>query len=269
MTSPPARDVRAVRVAERRRKARMRPMLELATTRRPRAALRAATLLLVFTAGCAGSSLPARPQAMSDGRTTRSFAAGAVADEMPAPDAPPSDAPTYTDASGVQGSGVAIANSDLVRGTATVLVDAPLPKVREAVLGFADYAEFMPHYQKSKMLGRNAAGARDVYMEIAAMHGAVKMWARLEVSVARAANGAATPSEGGVEKVIMRSVEGNVKELSGTWTLEPDGADKTKLTLEVFLEPSMPLPSSVLNNENVKGAVKGVVAMKKRAEGAK
>jgi len=199
---------------------------------------------------------------MSDGRTTRSFAAGAVADEMPAPEAPPSEpTATYQDPSGVQGTGVPIANSDLVRGSATVVVDAPLPKVREAVLGFADYAEFMPHYEKSKLLGRTAAGARDIYMEIAAMHGAVKMWARLEVPK--------PSSEGGVETVHMRSVEGNVKELSGTWRMEPDGADKTKLTLEVFLSPSLPLPSSVLNSENVKGAVKGVVAMKKRAEGAK
>jgi ribosome-associated toxin RatA of RatAB toxin-antitoxin module len=138
------------------------------------------------------------------------------------------------------------------------------------VLGFADYAEFMPHYQKSKLLGRTAAGARDIYMEIAAMHGAVKMWARLEVTVKRDGSSPSTPSsEGGVETVHMRSVEGNVKELSGTWRMEPDGADKTKLTLEVFLSPSLPLPSSVLNAENVKGAVKGVVAMKKRAEGAK
>ncbi len=239
----------------------MGPMLELATTRRPRVALGAATLLLVFSAGCASSALPSRAQAMSDGRTTRSFAASAVADEMPAPEAPPSEAPTYEDPSGVQGTGVAIPNTDLVRGTATVVVEAPLAKVREAVLGFADYAEFMPHYQKSKMLGRNAAGARDVYMEIAAMHGAVKMWARLEVPK--------PTTESGVETIRMKSVEGNVKELSGTWRLEPDGADRTKLTLEVFLEPSLPLPSSVLNSENVKGAVKGVVAMKKRAETGK
>ncbi|MEJ7730555.1 MAG: SRPBCC family protein [Polyangiaceae bacterium] len=208
---------------------------------------------------------------MSDGRTTRSFAAGAVAEEMPAPEAPPSEpTATYQDPSGVQGTGLPIANSDLVRGSATVVVDAPLPKVRETVLGFADYAEFMPHYQKSKLLGRTPAGARDIYMEIAAMHGAVKMWARLEVTVKRDGNGPSTPSsEGGVETVHMRSVEGNVKELSGTWRMEADGADKTKLTLEVFLSPSLPLPSSVLNAENVKGAVKGVVAMKKRAEGAR
>ena len=213
-----------------------------------------AAVLGSFAVGCGGSGMRVSQAETMSSRPTASALAQRARDELPA--ATSHDAPG--DPREPKGMAVPIEGSELVRGSATTVVEAPLPKVREAVLGFADYAEFMPHYTKSKLLGRTGSGARDVYMEIAALHGAVKMWARLEVPKPVVAEG--------VETVEMRFVEGNVKELRGTWRMKQLDANKTELTLEVFLHSSLLLPTSVLNEQNVEGAVKGVRAMRDRAE---
>src|SRR5690349_19406456 len=74
---------------------------------------------------------------------------------------------------------IAIPGSELVHGRANVVVNAPIGKVRDAVLDFPQYPEFMPHYETCKVLGRTATGARQLYMGIEALHGAVHMWAQV------------------------------------------------------------------------------------------
>jgi ribosome-associated toxin RatA of RatAB toxin-antitoxin module len=204
--------------------------------------------------GCASSGIAS--ETMSSRSPTASAIAQSARDGLPK--GASQDEPT--DPREPKGVAVPIEGSELVRGSATTVVDAPLAKVREGVLGFADYADFMPHYTKSKMLGRNTTGGRDVYMEVSALHGAVKMWARLEVPKPAVSDG--------VETVEMRFVEGNVKELRGTWRMKALEGDKTELTLEIFLHPSLPLPNGLLNEQNVEGAVKGVKAMRDRVEKA-
>jgi ribosome-associated toxin RatA of RatAB toxin-antitoxin module len=153
---------------------------------------------------------------------------------------------------------VAIPGTDLVRGRATTVVDAPIDRVRESVLDFGHYAEFMPHYRNAKVLGRTPSGARDVYMEVEALYGAVKMWARVELGKPTV--------EDGVETHETRFVEGNVEEFKAIWRLKAVDAEHTSLSLEVFLKPKIPLPKNLLNQENLDGSVKGVMAMKARAE---
>jgi ribosome-associated toxin RatA of RatAB toxin-antitoxin module len=154
--------------------------------------------------------------------------------------------------------GVPIPGSSLVRGRAKVTVAAPIEAVRARVLAFGEYADFMPHYSKSRVLGRTKDGKRDVFMEVEALHGAVKMWARMSVAQPRVVDG--------VEIVDIGFVEGNVRDFSATWSLKAVDAAHTELTLEVFLQPKLPLPASILNDENVTGALKGVAAMRTRVE---
>src|SRR5262249_21398733 len=131
--------------------------------------------------------------------------------------------------------------------------------VREAVLDFGHYPDFMPHYNQCKVLGRTADGARDLYMEIGALHGALKLWARVQLPKAVVDNG--------VETYATKFVEGNVSDFKAIWVLAPGDATRTKLSLEVFLEPKFPrLPANLLNEENLSGSSKGVIAMRARAE---
>jgi hypothetical protein len=62
---------------------------------------------------------------------------------------------------------------------------------------------------------------------------------------------------------------GNVEDFRAVWCLKSLAADQTLLTLEVFMLPRLPMLTSILNKENTRGAVKGVVAMRDRIEGQK
>jgi ribosome-associated toxin RatA of RatAB toxin-antitoxin module len=189
-------------------------------------------------------------------------AAPAHARLVPAPDGvkpPPAYIPA-ADPGDVPTTGtVPIPGSDLVRGRASVTVRAPLARVRQTILDFGHYPEFMPHYEACRDLGRTANGGRDVYMRIAAVHGVVKMWARIEVGQPAV--------EQGAETYRSRFVEGNVKDLQATWRVQRIDDANTRLDVEVFLHPKLPLPASVVNGENVEGAKLAVLAFKARAEG--
>jgi ribosome-associated toxin RatA of RatAB toxin-antitoxin module len=167
--------------------------------------------------------------------------------------ADPGDAPRL--------SSVPIPGSSLARGRAVVDVRAPLARVREVVLDFPRYPEFVPHYEACRVLGTTASGGRDVYMRLEAVHGVVKMWARIEV--------AKPVVEGGAETYRSRYVDGNIRDLSATWTVRRVGEALTELSVEVFMDPALPLPASVVNGENLDGARLAALAFKGRAEGRK
>ncbi len=152
--------------------------------------------------------------------------------------------------------------SALVHGRSTVTVNAPIERVREVMLGFPHYPEFMPHYSNCRVLGRTPTGGRDVYMEVEALHGAVHMWARVDVPKPSMVDD--------TETYATRFLEGNVRDFQATWRLKKLDAAKTELSLEVFLHPKIPLPDGLINDENLDGSANGVAAMRTRAEaGAK
>ena len=155
---------------------------------------------------------------------------------------------------------VPIQGTEHVRGRAAVKVKAPIERVREAVLDFTHYAEFMPHYKSCRVLSRTPAGGREVYMEIEALYGAVKMWAQIEVPRPTLADG--------VEIYETQFQKGNVKDFKAIWRLKKLDDATTELALEVFLEPAIPMPAELMNSENLSGSVKGVTAMRDRAEQA-
>jgi len=153
---------------------------------------------------------------------------------------------------------VPIAGSELVRGRSTVIVNAPIDEVRAVALDYDRYAEFMPHYTASRIVGRASGGGRQLYMQWEALHGAVKLWARFDMRRVE------VPS--GIETYQSEFIEGNVKQAFARWSIESEPGDQTKLTLEIFLHPRIPMPTSLLNAENLDGAVKGVAAMRDRIE---
>lgn len=155
-------------------------------------------------------------------------------------------------------SSVPIPGTALVRGLATVRVRSPIERVRSVILGFARYPEFLPHYRACRVLGRTASGGSDVYMEVAALHGAVKLWTRVDVSKPSVAEG--------VETYEARFVEGNVRDFKGIWRLKKIDDAQTDLAVEVFMHPRLPVPDSILNKENIDGARGAVLAFKARSE---
>lgn len=204
---------------------------------------------------------------MSENRTHRrrracTLAAGLLtsllAAHVPAARADAGASPPAAASRGVRTEPVPIPGSSLVRGRSTIVVDAPLARVRAAVLDFPRYPEFMPHFNACRVLGRSASGGRDLYVEVAALRGAVKMWARVDAQKATRADG--------IETHAIRFVEGNVRALSAVWRLKPLEEGKTELSLEIFLHPRLPLPAKLINRENLDGSARGVAAVRARAE---
>jgi ribosome-associated toxin RatA of RatAB toxin-antitoxin module len=154
---------------------------------------------------------------------------------------------------------VAIAGSRLVRGRSTITIAAPIEKVRQVVLDFPNYPAFMPHYQSCRVLSQGRDGASEVYMEVVALNGAVKMWAQVNV--------VKTVLADGTETYETKFIKGNVKDLKALWRLKKIDDRSTEVSLEVFLLPRLPLPVAVVNKENLDGSAAAVVAVKQRAFG--
>jgi hypothetical protein len=146
-----------------------------------------------------------------------------------------------------------------VRGRSTAVVEAPLERVRAAVLAFDSYAGFMPHYRTSRILDRSVSETQ-VYMQVAALGGLVKMGAQITFP-------SKASEASGWQEYASRFDGGNVRDFRAVWRMRELAPSRTLLSLEVFLLPKLPLPTATLNGENTKGAREGVEAMRKHIEG--
>jgi ribosome-associated toxin RatA of RatAB toxin-antitoxin module len=219
----------------------------------PRAVLASLALALASLAstGCAtagGSSpAPSEPKAAQADKVPSQDELAKAAVAPPGAEFPPEAEPVAVP---IEGGG------GLSRYRSTLTVAAPLEKVRETVLDFSPYPEFMPEYSKAKLLGRTPTGARDVYMEMITLGGLVRLWFRIEVPK--------PVVEDGWEVYTSKYVEGNVKEAFASWRMRAKDPNTTELALEVFMQPNVPLPSSLLNDANRRGAGKGIYQMAQR-----
>lgn len=220
-------------------------------------------MLTIALAACSPRPGPEAPAIHAT--TTSDAAASASASAYPPPATPLPLAPVQSAEPALPNDREVISEAlqqtnELVRGRATVRVDAPLERVRAVVLSFNDYAAFMPHYRTSRILDR-APNETLVYMQVAALGGLVKMGANLWFPK--------TPTlEGGWEAYASRFDGGNVEDFQAIWRLRARDERSTYLSLEVYLLPKLPLPKSTLDDENTKGARNGAAAMRQRIEGS-
>jgi hypothetical protein len=140
-------------------------------------------------------------------------------------------------------------------------VHAPLERARATILKFEDYPDFMPEYSDAKRLGALPSKNEKVYMEITTLGGIARMYANIEVMPVE--------RQGTTEIHQARFLDGNVRQFKAIWRLTPTAEGDTEMTLQVFLHPSVPLPDFLVNKANLDGAKKGVLAMKRRIEGAR
>jgi ribosome-associated toxin RatA of RatAB toxin-antitoxin module len=147
-------------------------------------------------------------------------------------------------------------------GQAVVVVDKPIEELLPIVRDYANYAQFMPNFTKSKVLAQRGSRAM-VYMEVSVAKGAFTLWGQLNLSE--------RPQEGDSRVVEARLLEGNIDAFSASWTLTPvDGGAHTEVDFKIYVDPDIPLPSSVFSRENEKAAGKTVRALRTRVfEGPK
>jgi len=146
--------------------------------------------------------------------------------------------------------------SNISWGHAVGVIDKPIDEVLPVVVDYANYAHFMPNFTKSKVLAQRGNRAM-VYMEVSVAAGTFTLWGQLKLSE--------TTPEGETRVIEARLLEGNMDAFSASWRLTPmDGGARTEVDFRIYVDPDMPLPSSVFSRENEKAAGKTVRALRTR-----
>lgn len=146
--------------------------------------------------------------------------------------------------------------SDIAGGRAVLVVDKPIDEVLPVVLDYANYVRFMPNFTKSKVLAQRGSRAM-VYMEVSVAKGMYTLYGQLNL--------AERPHDGESRVVEGRLLEGNIDAFNASFTLTPvdDGAG-TEIDFKIYVDPDIPLPSSVFSRENERAAGRTVRALRAR-----
>lgn len=150
--------------------------------------------------------------------------------------------------------------SDIAWGQAVLVVDRPIADVLPIIRDYGNYVQFVPHFTRSQVLAQRGSRAL-VYVEVSVAKGAFTLWGQLSL-----AEHPAKDDSHVVEALLM---EGNINAFNARWTLTPvnDGAH-TRLSFELYVDPDMPMPSSIFSRQNEKAAARMVRAIRTRAVGA-
>ena len=146
--------------------------------------------------------------------------------------------------------------SNISWGQAVIVLDRPIEQVLPIVRDYANYVDFMPNFTKSRVLAQRGSHAM-VYMEVSVAKGALTLHGQLDL--------AELPISGDVRVVEARLLEGNIDAFSASFTLTPvDGGTRTKIDFKIYVDPDIPLPSSVFSRENERAAGKTLRALQTR-----
>jgi ribosome-associated toxin RatA of RatAB toxin-antitoxin module len=153
---------------------------------------------------------------------------------------------------------VAVQGYSIRAGGGMTLINAPLSTVRRTVTDYGRYADFMPRFQKSRIVGKSGPNT-DVYLQVSILHGAANIWAVTRF-------GPPVP-EGAGERIEGRlQGQGNVEQLLAVWHLLPVDENRTIAKLELLIVPKLPLPGSVVTPELEYASDQAVSATRDRVE---
>jgi ribosome-associated toxin RatA of RatAB toxin-antitoxin module len=146
--------------------------------------------------------------------------------------------------------------SEIAGGQAVIVVDKPIDEVLPIVLDYANYVRFMPNFTKSRVLAQRGSRAM-VYMEVSVAKGMYTLYGQLNL--------AERPQDGASRVVEGRLLDGNIDAFNASFTLTPvdDGA-RTEIDFKIYVDPALPLPSSIFSRENERAAGRTVRALRAR-----
>ena len=150
--------------------------------------------------------------------------------------------------------------SSIAWGQAVLVMDQPIEQVLPVVRDYANYVQFMPNFTKSKVLAQRGQRAM-VYMEVSIARGAITLWGQLNL--------AEKPRTGESHVVEARLMEGNIDAFRASFTLTPvDAGARTEVEFKIYVDPDIPLPSSIFSRENERAAGRAVRALRARLDQA-
>ena len=160
------------------------------------------------------------------------------------------------ESSGIFTAQVPVDGSDIASGRAVIVVDKPIEEVLPIILDYANYVRFMPNFTRSKVLAQRGSRAM-VYMEVSVAKGMYTLYGQLNL--------AEHPQDGGSRLVEGRLLDGNINAFNASFKLTPiDGGTRTEIDFNIYVDPDIPLPSSVFSRENERAASRAVRALRAR-----
>ena len=162
----------------------------------------------------------------------------------------------HVENAGIFTAQIPVEGSNIATGQAVIVVDKPIEEVLPIVLDYANYVRFKPNFKKSKVLAQRGSRAM-VYMEVSVAKGMYTLYGQLNL---------AERSQDGVSRVVEGSLmDGNIDAFDASFKLTPtdDGAG-TEIDFRIYVDPDLPLPSSVFSRENERAAGRTVRALRAR-----
>jgi len=155
---------------------------------------------------------------------------------------------------------VADSDSSIAWGEAEAELGQRVDEILAVIADYEGYAGFMPNFRRSKVLAMRGSRAR-VYIEVSAAAGALLFWGQLDLTErGEEANE--------IRVVEARLLEGNIDAFRAEWRLTRSaGGEHTKVAFRIFVDPDLPLPSSLISRENERAARRTIEALRSRLEG--
>ncbi len=164
----------------------------------------------------------------------------------------------HVENAGISTTQIAVEGSKIASGRAVIVVDKPIEEVLPIVLDYANYVDFMPNFTKSKVLAQRGSRAM-VYMEVSVAKGMYTLYGQLKL--------AELPQDGESRLVEGRLMDGNIEAFNASFRLTPvDGGARTEIDFNIYVDPDLPLPSSVFSRENERAAGRTVRALRARVD---
>ena len=165
-------------------------------------------------------------------------------------------AEAHEENAGIFTAQVPMDGSNIASGRAVITVDKPVDEVLSVLLDYGNYVEFMPNFTKSKVLAQRGSKAM-VYMEVSVAKGMYTLYGQLNLKDRE--------DESGVRVVEGRLIDGNINAFNASFKLTPvkDGT-ATEIDFSIYVDPDLPLPSSVFSRENERAAGRTVRALRTR-----
>ncbi len=185
------------------------------------------------------------------------LAAGLLLGAPPAGAEPSKDAAALMKSRKAKRYAVKTPHSRISAGAAKVHVAAPASVVRTVVTDFKNYEDFMPRFDKSRVVGKKG-DTTDVYLQVPILKGAAKVWAVVRFEK--------PATEDGEEVIRGSMVKGNVERLDAVWRIKRIDDENTQLDLEMLIVPKLPVPGSLITDEVKYAAAKAVIGSRDRAE---
>jgi ribosome-associated toxin RatA of RatAB toxin-antitoxin module len=155
---------------------------------------------------------------------------------------------------------VSLSGRSVKAGRAEGIVNASMDAVRTVVEDYASYEKFMPQIRASRVLSRRGSSAL-VYLQASIAKDTMTLWAQLKMSARDNAVPGKPQLRGRVIEAKM--VQGNMDAMSARWELTALDSEHTLVAFQVLMDPKVPLPASLVTNENEKASQKTIRALRR------